>query len=802
MLAKVQRQLRDHGVTLTDTRTADQNIIAAARGDFRDRAQIREPHKPLQPVNSISSTTVQPHDSQIRQLHSTQPSVIPAATEPVLAALGVGTFEYDPIAGTYRLSDQCKVILGLRIDDEPHTDRIVDLMHPDDRHLTAVLCDSLRADGPGHYSIEHRVIRPDGALRWVQVSGQTVFQETASGRRAIRSHGAMLDITERGHTERNLYERDSQLSAFIERAPVSIAMFDQDMRYLAVSNQYAGQIGFSPAELIGHCAYEVFPDHPERWIAAHKRCLGGASERCDVDFVVRPDGSGHWVSWDIRPWYRADQTVGGLILFTENITERIHARKQLRESEARLELAIRAGALGIYDYNLAESTTTWDARVRELWGVGPDEEITYETFLAGLHPDDRAPTVKALEESLSPQSNRTHAAEYRVVHREDGATRWVSSIGTVFFEGERAVRLVGTVQDITDRKKAEQALVESEERLRQVAMVYNIGVFDHDHISDTVYWSPELREYLERSPSETAGPKALRQMIHPEDLERVAAADRQAHDLAGDGRCAVQYRIVTHNGSLKWLDTRSKTFFAGELGARYPRRTVGAMVDITARMEAEEALRGSVREKETLLREVHHRVKNNLQIISSVLHFQAKKVKNPEDLVVFNESRNRLRAMILVHEKLYKSPGLARIECGTYIQALVQDLWRSYATIVSRRISLHVDADRIELPIESALPCGMIVCELLTNSIKYAFPGQHRGEVRLALTAAAERVTLSVCDNGIGLPVDFDVTHATTFGWQLISNLAAQLDATLTATGGNAGTQVTLHFRSEHAHSR
>jgi two-component sensor histidine kinase len=217
------------------------------------------------------------------------------------------------------------------------------------------------------------------------------------------------------------------------------------------------------------------------------------------------------------------------------------------------------------------------------------------------------------------------------------------------------------------------------------------------------------------------------------------------------------------------------------------------MVDITDRMEAQEELRMSVREKETLLREVHHRVKNNLQIIASLLHFQAKKVKDPEDLVVFNEGRNRLRAMILVHERLYKSPGLAQIEFGGYLEALVQDLWHSYSAAVGGRISVHVAADPIALPIESALPCGMIVCELLTNSIKYAFPGERRGKIRVTLTTADERVILTVSDDGIGLPSDFNPTQARTFGWQLIHNLAAQLGASLSATGGK-GTQVDLQF--------
>ena len=436
--------------------------------DAQRWARAPEAHQPAQPVESCSGATAQlGAEARTQPPKSTRSSDDPAAIEFALAAMGVGLFEYDPIAGRHRFSDRCKAIWGLEAEDEPTAERILALVHPDDRQLTAAACDSLKPDGPGHYSIEHRVIRPDGMVRWVQVCGRTVFEETASGRRPVRSHGTMLDITERRLTERRLFERDSQLSAFIDGAPASIAMFDSEMRYLAVSRQYAEDRQFSPADLIGRSVYEVFPHLPERSKALYSRCLGGVTERCDTDILVRANGSREWVRWEMRPWYRADQTVGGLILFSEFITHRMLAQQQLRESEARLDVAIRAGALGIYDYNIAENTTTWDARVRELWGVSPDEEITYETFLAGLHPDDRAATVKMLEGALGPQSQGTHACEYRVVHRGDGSTRWISSTGTVFFESGRAVRLVGIVQDITDRKRAELTLAQSAKELRQ-----------------------------------------------------------------------------------------------------------------------------------------------------------------------------------------------------------------------------------------------------------------------------------------------------------------------------------------------
>jgi PAS domain S-box-containing protein len=277
----------------------------------------------------------------------------------------------------------------------------------------------------------------------------------------------MVDVTARRRTERRLYERESQLSTFIDGAPASISMFDREMRFLEVSRESAREMGYAPKDLIGRCMYDVLPNTPERWKKVHARCLKGVSERCEVDVVFRDDGSMDWVRWEVRPWYKVDQTVGGLIVFSEVITQRLRAQEQLRESEARLELAIRAGALGIYDYNLANDTTSWDKRVRDLWGITADETVTYQTFLSGVHPEDRARTLRALEESLGPQSKGTHAAEYRVVHRGDGSIRWISSTGTVFFEGGRAVRLVGIVQDITDRKRAELDLARSAEELRR-----------------------------------------------------------------------------------------------------------------------------------------------------------------------------------------------------------------------------------------------------------------------------------------------------------------------------------------------
>jgi PAS domain S-box-containing protein len=558
---------------------------------------------------------------------------------------------------------------------------------------------------------------------------------------------------------------------------------------IAYANEHAAHsLGVLREKLIGSHVGDFDPDFSAEYQASYwKEVKKGGLMRFETHHR-RADGT--LMPVEVTANYFSFKGEEYSLAFAQDITERKRAEEEL----ALFRHCADRSSDGIFWSNVHGGFDYVNDQACRSLGYTREELLRLKLWdLDDIFPEEQWPTFwKKWQNASEDVIWRTLSFQ----RRKDGTTFPIEAMAQhIHTSGGRSL-LVAYVRDITERKKAEQALRESEERLRQVALVYNIGVFDHDHLTETTYWSPELRECLEVLPTETAGPVTFRRIIHPEDLEVVEAAMQHALDPAGDGRYTMQHRIVSRDGSIKWLDTRSKTFFGGESGARHPTRTVGAVVEITDRMRAQEVLRESVREKETLLREVHHRVKNNLQIISSLLHFQAKKVRDPEDLVVFNEGRNRLRAMILVHERLYKSAGLAQIEFGSYLQALVKDLWHSYAAALGGRIGVHVDADSIKLPIEAALPCGMIVCELLTNSIKYAFPAESSGGIHVALTASGERITLTVSDDGIGLPADFDPAHEKTFGWRLIRSLAAQLGASLTTTQG-PGAEVVLQFRSQ-----
>ncbi|MCB9136613.1 MAG: hypothetical protein H6636_14405, partial [Anaerolineales bacterium] len=199
-------------------------------------------------------------------------------------------------------------------------------------------------------------------------------------------------------------------------------------------------------------------------------------------------------------------------------------------------------------------------------------------------------------------------------------------------------------------------------------------------------------------------------------------------------------------------------------------------------------------EKEVLLKEIHHRVKNNLQIISSLLNLQSNYVKDPGSLRALHDSQARVRSMALIHEKLYQSNSLAKIDFGEYVQSLAKDLFRSYQRSLGE-IELKVEAAEIALDLDYAIPCGLILNELLTNALKYAFPKGRKGQLWIELTILPDqRVCLKVADNGIGLPEGFDLTKSSSLGLQLVRNLVSQIEGKLELQR-SGGTAFLISFR-------
>lgn len=215
--------------------------------------------------------------------------------------------------------------------------------------------------------------------------------------------------------------------------------------------------------------------------------------------------------------------------------------------------------------------------------------------------------------------------------------------------------------------------------------------------------------------------------------------------------------------------------------------------DVTDRVLAEEQIRASLREKEALLKEIHHRVKNNLQVVSSLLGLQSRTVAEDSTRRMFQESQNRIHSMALLHESLYQSNNLSQIDFPEYIRQLAVHLFHSYG-VPPDRIHLRTDLDSLYLNLDAAVPCGLIINELISNSLKYAFPDGRQGEVRVELREQPDHMArLVVADNGVGLRSDVDWETARSLGLRLVRTLADQLGAKLEVQS-REGTKIQLTF--------
>jgi two-component sensor histidine kinase len=215
--------------------------------------------------------------------------------------------------------------------------------------------------------------------------------------------------------------------------------------------------------------------------------------------------------------------------------------------------------------------------------------------------------------------------------------------------------------------------------------------------------------------------------------------------------------------------------------------------DNTERKEIDRKIRDSLKEKEVLLQEVHHRVKNNLQVISSILNLQSSYVNDAKTLEILRESQQRIKSMSFIHETIYRTADFSRLEFMDYIKTIASNLIQSYRTAATR-VDFVPDMQSVGLNLDQAIPCGLIITELVSNALKYAFKGRKKGILTVILREENDEVILAVKDDGVGLPKDFAFEKNNSLGIQLVYALLEQIDATVKVDQSN-GTEFLIRFR-------
>jgi PAS domain S-box-containing protein len=339
--------------------------------------------------------------------------------------------------------------------------------------------------------------------------------------------------------------------------------------------------------------------------------------------------------------------------------------------------------------------------------------------------------------------------------------------------------------------EANQRLASSEERLRLALQSAAIGTWEENPLRGELHWDTRSKAIFGFPPEFKPEMTAVWSCIHPEDREAVQQAVQSLHDPAGTGRFQMEYRIhAAADGALRYVHGQGKAFFEGEREVRRPVRSVGTLQDITERKIAEAEVKRSLHEKEALLQEVHHRVKNNLQIISSLLSMQASEIHDREVVAKLADSERRVKSMALIHEHLYGNDDMSSIDMADYVRDLAGELFSCYAR--NPLVTPRLDLAPAKLAIDQAIPCGLILNELITNALKYAYPAGE-GEIAIRIGAEEQKFRLTVSDQGVGLPTHFNSETSKSLGMTLIEVLTNQLDGEL-EIGPPPGASFTVRF--------
>lgn len=353
---------------------------------------------------------------------------------------------------------------------------------------------------------------------------------------------------------------------------------------------------------------------------------------------------------------------------------------------------------------------------------------------------------------------------------------------------------------VKEKREAEEKMRESEERLKEAQKIGGFGDWEYDVKTQQITWSDQVYFLLERNHAQ--GPPTYEENLayyYPEDSTRLQEQVRRAIEFGEEFDSDYHLNLPSgkstfHRGIIKAVkDEKGKVI-----------KLFGTVQDITQRKVAEEKIKASLKEKEVLLKEIHHRVKNNMQIIHSLLSLQSDRLKDRKVLSMIKETQQRIKSMAFVHERLYQSKDLARIEFGDYVKKLLMSLFHSYG-IDSTPIKQNIDIDNVFLDINSAIPCGLIINELVSNSLKHAFPrdrvkgekGHTEGEIYIGLSSGKNnKYSLIVSDNGIGFPEDLDFQNADSLGLQIVNTLVEQLEGSIGLQKGS-GTIFKIEFTPE-----
>jgi PAS domain S-box-containing protein len=634
-------------------------------------------------------------------------------------------------------------------------------VHPDDRTNLMISYQQMLADGKAE--AEARGLRKDSSFFYKQVTMVSAWDDDHN---FIGHYCFAKDISDRKLLEAELQAREERFRVLVTHAPVGIFQTDSQGNCLFVNPRWSELTGLSLSESLGTGWSSVL--HPDDWenvFAEWYNCARTGRE-FSMEYRFRtPQNQVNWVFGRATAIYDELGAIAGYFGTVTDITKRKQTEIALQESEERLQHIISTISDGLIVVDQHDKIRFVNPAAESLFGRSQSELVGH---LFGLPCAAGTSAEICIQHSLEKQV----IAEMRV-----GEIAW-----------EKEIAHLVSLRDITERYQAEQALHESEEKYRRIVETAAEGIWIVDRDSNTNFVNRQITQMLGYTVEEMIG-KSLFDFMDEEGKFLIQANVEHGHQGI---QTNYDVKFRRRDGTELWAIASTNPLFDGK--GNYA-GALGMITDITVRKQAEEQLKASLQEKEILLKEVHHRVKNNLQVIDSLFRHQCRHSKDLSVIQILKECQNRVNLMALLHEKLYQSKDLVNIDFAGYLKSLVANLFDSYR-INGNFIQIEIDVESIFLDIETSLACGSIVNELISNSFKYAFPKDKLGKIQIRFFEENnESFTLAVRDNGIGLPEDFDIEKTTSLGLKLVKSFVRQLEGNLRVTSQNCSEFIITFIR-------
>ncbi len=614
--------------------------------------------------------------------------------------------------------------------------------------------------------------------------------------RVCRLIGTSLPITELKKAQEQTARAALEWQTTFDSTNDTIWILDKEQRIIRSNKTAEVMFDLSQEDMVGKHCWEVLHGTDEPILDCPVPDLKQSPARHTAEMQI----SGKWFQVTTDPVLEDEGSFQGFVHIISDISERKNTEEFLKESEKRYRTVVESVNEGIILQKATGEILTWNKSAKEIFGITTEDEDAMgqtfpETKWVTIHEDGNDFEDKDHPSKITLKTGRAVKGTIMGIKRSNGDIKWIEISTSPLYadDPESPSAVVISFTDITSRKLAEEALKKREKDLQLTLDSTTDGIWTWDVTSDEVFFSHKFYTMLGYAPGEfPALNESWTNLLHPEDREatlelvnRNLFVEKQGYDI--------EFRLKTKEGDYLWIRAKAKIADWDETGA--PSYVIGNHENITSRKAAEAQIKANLNEKEILLQEIHHRVKNNMQVVASLLNLQSRKVDDITVKEALRESQNRIYAMSTVHELLHESQDLSQISLRPFLNKIVNSLVQSYA-VNQGRIQLKTEVADVSIGIYQASPLCLTINELVSNSMKYAFPDHDEGEITISLVQKEDgTIKLIIADNGVGLPEGLDWRKPDTLGLHLVQVLVEhQLDGSVVLDSSH-GTKFTIEFR-------